>query len=110
MGAPNTLSAGLRHSEVPHLALADQILHGAGDILNGHIGIYPMLIEEIDCIGAQSLQRRVRVLANTFRPAVQSFSRNSFPETEFRRNHHVLAKRLDGLPYHFLLQVWAIGF
>jgi hypothetical protein len=79
----NTFSSGFRHPEMLYLALANQILNGPGDILDRHTGIHAVLVKEVDDIGSQSFQRRIRVLANAFGPAVESFGRSAFLEPEF---------------------------
>jgi hypothetical protein len=50
------LDAGLRHAEVLHLALRDEVLNGAGDVLDRDVRIDPMLVEEVDGFDAQPLE------------------------------------------------------
>src|SRR5437879_5764981 len=109
MRAANTLRSGFRHPEMVYLALADQSLKGPGDIFDRHVGIDAVLVEEINCVGSQSLQCRIRVLANAFGPAVESFGRSAFLESEFRGDDDILAKRLDRLPYQFLIYIWPVS-
>jgi hypothetical protein len=56
MGAPDGCRRGLRHPEVPHFALTDQILDRAGDVLDRDLGIDAVLIEEIDRVYPQQAQ------------------------------------------------------
>jgi hypothetical protein len=71
VGAADGLCAGLRQAEVLDLALLDQILHRSGDVLDGHFGIDAVLIEEIDDIDPQALERGLGNLLDVLRPAVQ---------------------------------------
>src|SRR3989442_503099 len=59
MGAPDGSHAGLREAEVPHLALADQLLHRSGDVLDRRVRVDAMLVEEVDVFGLESLQAPV---------------------------------------------------
>jgi hypothetical protein len=69
---------------VLHLALADQRLHRARDIFDGNLRVDPVLIEKVDAIGAQPLERRLRHLANVLRPAVHRVGAE--PHAELRRD------------------------
>ena len=71
MRATNRLHAGFREAEVFDLPFADQILHRARDLFDRHLGIHAVLIEEIDPIRLEPLQRRVGDLADVRRPAIQ---------------------------------------
>jgi hypothetical protein len=42
---------------VPDLALGDQLLHGAGDVLDGHAAVDAALVEQVDPVGVQALER-----------------------------------------------------
>ena len=54
--APDRLRTRLRKSEIPNLPGGDQLLHGSSDILNGHRGIHPVLIEDVDGFDLESAQ------------------------------------------------------
>ena len=71
MCAPNGLRAGLRQPEVPHLPLLDQLLHRAGDILDRHGRVDPVLIEEVDVRPSSAAAARPRPLLDVLRAAVQ---------------------------------------
>jgi len=57
--APNGIGTGLRESEVSDLALRDQLGYRPRDVFDGHVWIDPVLVEEIDDVGAEPLERRV---------------------------------------------------
>jgi hypothetical protein len=48
--------AGLGEAKVLDLALVDQLLDGAGDLLDRDVGIDPVLVEQVDAVGAKPLQ------------------------------------------------------
>jgi hypothetical protein len=55
----NRLHACFGQAEVLDLAFLDELFDGAGDVFNVHIRIDTVLIEQIDHIGLQSLERPV---------------------------------------------------
>src|SRR5207245_2596750 len=69
--APNALGACFGQTKVLHLALLDEILHSARDILNGDIQIDAVLIEEIQRVDPKAFQRSFSNLLDVLRPAVQ---------------------------------------
>ena len=72
MGAADHLDAGFGHAEMPDLALMDQLLDRTGDILDGHVGIDSMLIEEVDAIRPQALQGLLDNQADAPRAAIKA--------------------------------------
>ena len=56
MGATERPDAGFRHAEVLDLALRDQLLDCPGDVLDRHVWIDSMLVEEVDGFDAQPLE------------------------------------------------------
>ena len=60
MRAPDRLRACCRQPDMLHLPLRDQFLHRAGDFLDRRRGIDPMLIEQIDHLRLEPLERSVR--------------------------------------------------
>jgi len=49
-----------------------QVLHRSGDVLDRHLGVDPVLIEEIDDVGLQALERGLSDLLDVLGPAVQT--------------------------------------
>ena len=72
MRAADRLHAGFRQAEVLDLAFLDQILHRARDILDRHVRVDAVLIEQIDHVGLEPLQRGLGDLLDVLRPAVQT--------------------------------------
>jgi NAD(P)-dependent dehydrogenase (short-subunit alcohol dehydrogenase family) len=50
----------------------DEVLHSAGDILNRHFGIHTMLVEKIDAIGPETLERALHRRFHPFWTAVEA--------------------------------------
>src|SRR3546814_5619336 len=59
VGAADGLRTGLGQPEVPNLALGDEVFHRAGHVLDRHVGIDAVLVEQVDDVGAQALERRL---------------------------------------------------
>ena len=76
-----------------HFALLDQVLHRSRHIFDGHVRINAVLIEQIDHIGPEPLERALGNLLDALGPAVQSLpSRASIRievEAELGGNHHL---------------------
>ena len=70
--ATDGLHAGFRESEVLHLALLDQVLHGSGDVFDRHVRIDTVLIEQVDDIGPEALERGLGDFLDVLWTAVQS--------------------------------------
>jgi hypothetical protein len=85
------------------LAGGDEFLHCSGHVFDGHVGVDTMLIEKVDHLGPQPLERFLDDYADALGPAVEAFVRVSVNEAEFRGNHYVFAKRLQRLADDFLV-------
>src|SRR6266542_747942 len=64
MRPADRLDASLRESEVPDLPLRDQLLHRAGDVLDRHVRVDAVLVEQVDRVGAEPLQRSLDAAAD----------------------------------------------
>jgi hypothetical protein len=106
VGAADRLCAGLRQPEVLHFAFLDQLLDRSGHVLDRHVWIDAMLIEEVDPIGLQSLQRRLGDLADVRRSAVQPGALSVLElEAEFGGDHNLIANRGKGIPDQLFVRV-----
>ena len=56
MGAADRSGAGLGHPEVVDLAGVDELLDGAGDLLDGDVRVDSVLVEQIDGVGPQATE------------------------------------------------------
>src|SRR5262245_36289843 len=88
MGASDRLFARLRQAEIQNFSGADEIADRARDILHRHGRVDAMLIEKIDAIGLQPLERRLGHLADMLWPAVDTDTFSVLKlEAEFRGKH-----------------------
>jgi hypothetical protein len=98
VGAANRLHAGFRQAEVLHLAGRNEILHCAGDVLDRDLRIDAVLVEQIDPIRLQSLQRCVGDFPDVRGAAVEPGLLAAFDlEAKLRRNDDAIAKRRERL-------------
>jgi len=72
-----------------------------------------VLIEEIDCVRLQPLQRGIGNFANVFRAAVRATAPRAVRgnvEAEFCREHDLIANGSERLTYEFLVRERAVSF
>ena len=97
MGAADGLRARFGEAEVLDLALLDQLLHRPGHVFDRHVGVDAVLIEQIDDVGLQPLERGLGDLLDMLRPAVEAARSGRGcridVEAELRGDHHLLAER-----------------
>ena len=110
--ATDGLGARLGQPEVLHLALLNQFLYGAGDVLDGDVRVHAMLIQHVDGRHVQALQHRVGDLTNVVGPAVHpvACAIGVDSESELGRDHDSLAKRRQRLADEFFVGEGAVGF
>ena len=72
VGATDRLHARLGEAEVLDLARLDQLLHRPGHVLDGHVRVDAVLIEQVDGIDPEPLERALDDLLDVLRPAVQA--------------------------------------
>ena len=102
--------ARLRKAEVQHLALSDQLFDRAGDVLDRDVRVDAMLVQQIDTVGAEALERAIDDCLDVLGAAVQTTSASFDVEAELRRDPDAVAnwrerftdKLLAGVgPVHF---------
>ena len=99
-------------AEVLHLALLNQLLYRARHVFNRHVRIDPVLIEQVDDIDLEPLERAFDGLFDMLRPAVQAgapfMPRGSKlrieVEPEFGGDHHLSAERSEGFAHEFFVR------
>jgi hypothetical protein len=111
MRTTDGLYTGFRQAEVFDLALLNQRLYGAGDLFDGNVRVDAVLIEQIDPVGLEPLQRSLGHLSDVLRPAVETGLPAPFdPEAELRRDDHPIADRRERFTDDLLVGVWAVDF
>src|SRR5439155_1732073 len=93
MCATNRLHSSFRKAEVLHLACSNQFLHRTGDVFNRHAGIDAVLVEQINHIRPESLQRSFSNLFDVLWPTIQADLLTFWTkfESELRGYHHLPA-------------------
>ena len=90
------LRGRLGQAEVAHLPLRDQVLHRARHLLDRHVGVHAVLVEEINGVDPQPLERRLGDLLDVLGPAVQPGPAGSAVgvelEPELRGDHDLPAE------------------
>ena len=104
--ATNRRRTGFRQAEVLDLALLNQLLDGAGDILDRHTQIDAVLIEQVDRVDAKALQRRFGDFLDVLRPAVHVERRLAGTDVrpELRRDGHLPLERFQRLADELLVR------
>jgi len=114
MSPADGLQPGLGQPEVSNLPFRNQFFHRTGDVLNRHCRVYPMLVQQIDALGAQPLQASLDGCLDMRRLAVGAgTSRTGYRvdiEAELGGDHHLVAHRRQRLAHQFFIGERAIGF
>ena len=96
---------------MPHLTLGDKILDGARHLLDRHIGIDPVLIEEVNRVDPQALQRLFGDLPDALGPAVESAAAAGAEiEAELRGDDHAALEWLKSLADQALIRERPVDF
>ena len=110
--ATDRLHARFGTAEVLDLALKNQVLHRSRYVFDWYVRVNLMLIEQVDDINFEPLERALDSLLNVLWPAVQT-RRTPHPagieirtevEPEFGGDHHLLAEGSEGFAHEFLVQ------
>src|SRR4029077_17501600 len=112
--ATNRLHSWLGKAEVLHLAFLNQFLHRSRHVFDWHVGVDPVLIEQIDHIGSESLERSVSNFFDVLRSAIQltrpRIAGGRRSEPKLRSDHHLLTHRSERFAHKFLVREWAVNF
>ena len=99
---------GLGKAEVLHLALRDQLLDGAGDVLDRHVRVDAVLVEQVDRVDAAAASASPRPLARMYSGRLSRSARlcrrRSMLEAELGRDHHLAAERRERLADELLVR------
>lgn len=96
-----------------YLAFSDQVFDCARDLFDGHRRIDTVLVEQIDTVGAQALQRGVShcadMLWSTVEASPSGAGNQVDVETEFGGDHHLVADWLQGLAEQLFIAERSVG-
>ena len=93
---------------MPHLALSDQVLDGTRDLLHRNVGIDAVLVEEIDAVGLQSLERCFGDVTNMRGAAVHARHGLAILEAEFGGDNDLVPERGEGFTDDLFVRKGAI--
>ena len=114
VSAADGLCACFGEAEVLYLACLDQILDGAGGFFDGRIGIDAMLVEEVDGVGLQTLERAFDDLLDVVGAAVGGCPLAVVVgiglESELGGDDDVFAEGSESFADDFFVDVGAVDF
>src|SRR5260370_40224350 len=112
VGATDRLHSCFRKPEMLYLPFLNQILDRPSNIFDSHVRVNPMLIEEIDVVGLQSLERRFGDLLDVLGPAIHAelLAVGTKFETEFGGYHNLTAKGSERFAHKFFVCERAVHF
>jgi hypothetical protein len=109
--AADGLRARFGQAEMLDLALGDKFLDCARHVLDRHFGIDAMLVEQVDRVDAQPLQRRVADLSDVLGSVIHAGLLARLwinREAEFGGDHHLVSYGLQGLTDNLLVGEGAV--
>jgi len=111
VGAADRLGRGLAQPDVAHLALLDQFGHRAHGLLYLDVRVHPVLVVEVDVVGAEPLERALDRAADMLGRAVDITDRRHISQRglihapgELRSDHVLVAVSLDRPPDQLLVR------
>jgi hypothetical protein len=111
---PKTNTAGKQEILAPNLTEAaprtDQVPHRSRDLLDGHVRVDTVLVEEVDDVGLQALERGLGDLLDVLGAAVQTLLGAVRIEAELGGDHHLIANRSEGFAHQLLVGKRAVDF
>src|SRR5208283_2946352 len=75
------------------LTLSDQVLDRTGNIFDRHIRITAVLVEQVNAVGLEPLERCIGDFTNTLWPAVGTSGGVAALEAKLGGDHHLVAER-----------------
>src|SRR5579864_7650993 len=109
--AADDLHSCLGESEVLHLALLNQVLHGPSHIFDRNIRVYAVLIKQIDDIRPEALERGLGHFLDMHRAAIEaSLLAVGELKPKFRCNRYLASKRNESFADEFFIRERAIYF
>ena len=97
VGAADRLFSSLGEAQEAHFALPNQSRHGADHVLDRHLPVDAVLIQQVDAVRTEAAQGGFHHLAHVLRPAVQPHRLPAFDaEAELGGDDHSVAPALQG--------------
>src|SRR4029077_3916094 len=111
MSTTDRLRARLGKPEMLDLPFPDEVRHRARDIFDRHVWIDAVLVEEIDAVDLEPLERSVGHLLDVLRSAIEAPLppvRIEF-KAELGRDDDLLAHRGERFAQELFVPIWAVG-
>src|SRR3989440_7580143 len=105
MGATDFFCSCYRKAEVFPLPFLNQVLARPRHILDGHVGVHTVLIEQVDGLDPESLERALGALLDMLWPPILAHllpSGTQF-EADFGGDHHLLAQGSKRFAHQFFI-------
>ena len=93
-----------------NFALRDQLLDRTGDVLDRDVRIDAMLVQQIDAVGTEALERGIDDRLDVLRSAVQTTSAPFDVEAELRRDPDAVANRRERFSNELFAGVRSVDF
>src|SRR5439155_4099598 len=109
--AANRLRGCLGKAELPDLACLNQVPYSSGDVFNRNVRVNAVLVEQIDGINLEALERSLCDPLDLFWPAVEACQTSlrlgiDFP-SELGGDHHLPTERFERFAHQFFVDVRA---
>src|SRR2546427_6752831 len=98
----------LFRSEVLDFSFPNQVLPRSRHVFDRHIRVNTVLIEQIDNVGPESLERAIGNLLDVLRPAVEA-RKGSKVEPELSRDHHLVPEGSKCFAHELFIGERAVG-
>jgi hypothetical protein len=110
VGAADRARGRLGHAEVLDLPLLDELLHGAGHVLDRHVEVDAVLVEQVDRVDLKPPERGVGDLLDVLRPAGEAGLAALVVEleSELGGDHDLPAEGGEGLADELLVDERAV--
>ena len=109
MCATDGLRASFRKAEVLNLPLLNQVLHGSRDVFDRHVRVNTVLVEEVDGINLESLQRGLGDVLDVIRPTVDARKRINV-EPELGGYYHFRTEGGESFTHEFFVRERPVCF
>jgi hypothetical protein len=113
MGAADGLHSRFREAEVLYFAFLDQVFYRARYVFHGDVWIYAVLVEQIDYIGVEALERGFGYRLDVLGAAIDSLRGSCGGielEAEFGSDCYLVAERSQSFAYEHFVGEGAVGF
>src|SRR5208282_5490630 len=114
VSATNGFCSRFRKAEVLHLTFMNQVLHGSGYVFDGHVRVDTVLIEQIDGIDLEALNRGFSDLLNALGAAIRTNETGTSVRLEFEAelggDHHFPTERRKSFAHEFFVGERTIDF